>query len=49
MLDAAFDGFARGIGNLLFHANEQAEEVALGSLRHSHRRPDFAADSALGH
>jgi hypothetical protein len=49
MLDATVDGFARGIGNLLFHSSEQADQVALGSFRHSHRRPDFAADSALGH
>ena len=47
VLDATVEGFAQSIGNAMFDVSQQADEVALESLRHSHHRLYFAADSAL--
>ena len=38
VLDATVEGFAQSIGNAMFDVSQQADEVALESLRHSHHR-----------
>jgi hypothetical protein len=37
-LDATVEGFAQSIGNAMFDVSQQADEVALEGLRHSHHR-----------
>jgi hypothetical protein len=37
-LDATVEGFAQSISNAMFDVSQQADEVALEGLRHSHHR-----------